>query len=106
MVDVWNEFPSISEAMMPTGASGEANCPTPVPLTQPGTPITKGYTLHMEWLFRDKVFNLSRPLQHSASGGSFMVLLPILDDRILVLNAAEKYMSGSLAVNMQEGGNQ
>lgn len=90
MVDVWNEFLSTSEAMMPTGAAMEANCPSPVPLTQPGTPIAKGHTLHMEWLFRDKVFNLSRPLQHSASGGSFRALLPILDDRISVLNAVEK----------------
>ena len=83
----------------------EANCPSPVPLAQPGTPITKGYSLHMEWLFSDKVFNLSRSLQHFASSWPFRVLLPILDDRMLVLNAAEKYMSSSLAVNMQ-GGNQ
>ena len=90
MVDVWDEFLSASEAMMPTGATVEANCSSLVPLTRPGTTTAKGRTLHMEWLFSDKVFNLSRPLQRSASGGSFRALLPILDDRIFVLNAAEK----------------
>jgi hypothetical protein len=90
VVDVWNEFLSTSEAMMPTGAHVEANCPSPVPLTQPGHFDCKGRTLHMEWPFSDKAFNLSRPLQHSTSGWPFRVLLPILDDRIFVLNAAEK----------------
>jgi hypothetical protein len=90
VVDVWDELLPASEAMMPTGAPGQANCSSLVRLTQPGTPIAKGRALHMEWLFSDKVFNLSRSLQRSASGGSFRALLPILDDRIFVLNAAEK----------------
>jgi hypothetical protein len=45
--------------------------PSPVPPTQPGTLIAKSRTLHIEWLFSDKVFNVSRPLARDSPAPTF-----------------------------------